>query len=276
MKRKTAYEGLVLPRIFRHYGSYRNSRMKPLRPILRTPLLDLYWVVYPKRDEWGWKLKDDVLELVGSMHDVMIELHTRGKYEIAKKIKYSPRYREELAKHNPKKYTAMFSVYSKIDGGYIGTVDDAYFYHQRGIEQLQKIADDHNTCCIGFNKSENKWYGWSHRAMFGFTIGSEVKKGDCAYNPNTKEAMAEDMKRFWYDHEERHSDWKCEMDTKDPTNGRKGIGISYSYVSVAKDGSSIKHSGFEPYPEKWGRGEWKATTMEEAKEMAIDFANGVD
>ena len=31
-------------------------------------------------------------------------------------------------------------------------------------------------------KSPNgKWYGWSHRAMYGFGIGDKVKKGDCAY-----------------------------------------------------------------------------------------------
>ena len=31
-------------------------------------------------------------------------------------------------------------------------------------------------------KSANgKWYGWSHRATYGFGIGDKVKKGDCAY-----------------------------------------------------------------------------------------------
>lgn len=30
--------------------------------------------------------------------------------------------------------------------------------------------------------SNGKWYGWSHRAMYGFGIGDKVKKGDCAYN----------------------------------------------------------------------------------------------
>lgn len=35
----------------------------------------------------------------------------------------------------------------------------------------------------GVGKSTNgKWYGWSHRAMYGFGIGDKIKKGDCAYN----------------------------------------------------------------------------------------------
>ncbi len=31
---------------------------------------------------------------------------------------------------------------------------------------------------IGFSPSKNRWYGWSHRAVAGFTIGDRVKKGD--------------------------------------------------------------------------------------------------
>jgi len=34
---------------------------------------------------------------------------------------------------------------------------------------------------IGFSEKEQKWYGWSHRAIYGFGIGSKVKKGDCGY-----------------------------------------------------------------------------------------------
>lgn len=30
-----------------------------------------------------------------------------------------------------------------------------------------------------------------------------------------------------------------------------------------------------PYRNEWGRGEWKAETLEDAKQMAIDFAHGV-
>lgn len=35
----------------------------------------------------------------------------------------------------------------------------------------------------GVGKSSNgKWYGWSHRAVYGFGIGDKVKKGDVAYD----------------------------------------------------------------------------------------------
>jgi hypothetical protein len=29
---------------------------------------------------------------------------------------------------------------------------------------------------------DGKWYGWSHRAVYGFGIGDKIKKGDIAYN----------------------------------------------------------------------------------------------
>ena len=35
-------------------------------------------------------------------------------------------------------------------------------------------------CSIGFSARDGKWYGWSHRAIYGFAIGDTVKKGDCA------------------------------------------------------------------------------------------------
>ena len=40
-------------------------------------------------------------------------------------------------------------------------------------------------CSIGFNKSKKKWYGWSHRALFGFGIGDKVKKGDVCASPGS-------------------------------------------------------------------------------------------
>lgn len=31
-----------------------------------------------------------------------------------------------------------------------------------------------NVCSIGYNEKENKWYGWSHRAIAGFGIGDRI------------------------------------------------------------------------------------------------------
>ena len=33
--------------------------------------------------------------------------------------------------------------------------------------------------CLGFSPKTQKWYGWSHRAVYGFKIGDIVEAGDC-------------------------------------------------------------------------------------------------
>jgi hypothetical protein len=68
-------------------------------------------------------------------------------------------------------------------GAYIGTPTDAHrLCNKRGI-QPQKRSEDHCVCSIGFSLKDGKWYGWSHRALYGFKIGSTCKKGDCHYTP---------------------------------------------------------------------------------------------
>ena len=72
----------------------------------------------------------------------------------------------------------MKSAYNP-DGDYIGNSKDGYrLCKKRGIKP-EKAKESHSVCSIGFCESEQKWYGWSHRAIFGFGIGSTVKKGDC-------------------------------------------------------------------------------------------------
>ena len=47
------------------------------------------------------------------------------------------------------------------------------FFKEHGIEE--------KACGVGFSEKEQKWYGWSHRAIYGFGIGSKCKKGDAHY-----------------------------------------------------------------------------------------------
>jgi hypothetical protein len=71
----------------------------------------------------------------------------------------------------------MRSAYTP-DGDYIG---DARFAHRivavRGIKP-EKSDPEHSVCSIGFCEREQKWYGWSHRAIWGFGIGDVAKEGD--------------------------------------------------------------------------------------------------
>ena len=64
------------------------------------------------------------------------------------------------------------------DGDYIGDPKWARKLTKYGIKP-ELVSPDHNVCSIGFSAKKNKWYGWSHRAMYGFTIGDVVSEGDC-------------------------------------------------------------------------------------------------
>ena len=73
----------------------------------------------------------------------------------------------------------MKSAYTP-EGDYIGDPKWAYrLCKKRGIKP-EKIDQSHNICSVGFCEMDQKWYGWSHRAICGFSIGDVVKEGDCA------------------------------------------------------------------------------------------------
>lgn len=75
--------------------------------------------------------------------------------------------------------TFIVSVYA-MDGGYIGSLDKTtlYLLVEKGVVP-QKSEPSHKVCSIGKSLKDGKWYGWSHRAIHGFSIGDEVREGDC-------------------------------------------------------------------------------------------------
>lgn len=167
---------------------------------------------------------------------------------------------------------------SKIDGSYFtrgGMEAEGFkFLFRRGItEQLQNANNikDH-TVNIGFNPEEQKWYGWSHRALYGFGIGSSISKGDCAYQPVDKDDFLDDCIRFWDD--ENHLNTNGEHTVYD---GKDGVQVNWTYddkIPNKKLRGTI--SGiFTEYPDSYGKGEWTAKTLSDAKQMAMDFAEGV-
>lgn len=89
-------------------------------------------------------------------------------------------YRTKKEMIGPKEDMELLCAYSVKDGGYIGNPKDADVYIKKyGITEFYRSAPDHPVCSIGWCPSKQKWYGWSHRAIYGFGIGDEVKEGDC-------------------------------------------------------------------------------------------------
>lgn len=41
----------------------------------------------------------------------------------------------------------------------------------------EKRSGEHVADSIGFSEKEQKWWGWSHRAIYGFEVGHKVKEG---------------------------------------------------------------------------------------------------
>ena len=156
-------------------------------------------------------------------------------------------------------------------GSYIGDSKTAYRLCVKHQIKPEYRAPDSNICSIGYCERDSKWFGWSHRALYGFSIGSEVKRGDCAYVPVDADDCANDMIGFWSDG--NHIEVKAEHVEQD---GEKGVFVSWKYDNLTPN-EKIRGtiSGvFSPYP-AFGKGEWVAKTLEDAKQMAVDFAEGV-
>jgi hypothetical protein len=76
-------------------------------------------------------------------------------------------------------WTEMKAAYTP-SGDYIGSPRDAhYLIVKRGIAP-EKRTPSSNICTIGYAKRSRQWFGWSHRAIFGFGVGAVVTKNHCA------------------------------------------------------------------------------------------------
>ena len=201
---------------------------------------------------------------------------------------------------NENYYDPMQAAVSKIDEGYIGDIDYADMLSAKGI--VPQLANpDHKTCSIGFCESQQAWYGWSHRAIYGFKVGSKVSFRDCAYKAPDKYAFGKDILNFFcgIDDKAMHSpsvrEYKQEaypsmedyakMNPDETINHDPkfdyGVLVEATYVTDKallpnEDLHGTKYKSFTPYPEEFGRGEWEALTLDDAKQMAIDFAEGVN
>ena len=82
------------------------------------------------------------------------------------------------------RFMTMRSAYTP-KGDYLGDPRHARYIFKRGITRCEKTKPDHCVCSIGFNPTEQKWYGWSHRAICGFG------KGDRIYNERWKKQRAD-------------------------------------------------------------------------------------
>lgn len=71
------------------------------------------------------------------------------------------------------KLVEMKSAYNPT-GDYIGRSRMAHFLCKKKGIAPEKSKPEHSVCSIGFAKNQNRWYGWSHRAICSFGIGDKI------------------------------------------------------------------------------------------------------
>lgn len=174
---------------------------------------------------------------------------------------------------------------------WLSKFDDSYMTHVGLEDELRYLAEleitDELTHGVGFSPKDGMWYGLSHRAIYGFKIGSTCKRGDCHYIADTPEGLIEDHANWFLDISQESADThRAECVILPDRSGirilREPIMIPMAEMeTLAEDLENIDNLPVQPLfdsePEilKCGRGEWTAKTLADAKLMAIDFYKGV-
>ena len=150
-------------------------------------------------------------------------------------------------------------------GDYIGDSKTAYILCKiRGIKP-EKMTPTSNVCSIGFSEREDKWYGWSHRAICGFGIGSKTKRGNCGYIPSDVHELAKEYR-----------EWTTNVKIINHTTIEICVDMMGGHGETPDRSLKTQRSKEQNcYEVSIGRGEWIAITLADAKQMAIDFAEGV-
>jgi hypothetical protein len=172
--------------------------------------------------------------------------------------------------------------YHNNTGDYIGDERVANMLAERGIYP-ELASDDNKVCSVGYCEKEDKWYGWSHRAMYGFGVGDSVKEGDCGFVANTPEQAVKDLSSFYGKDDQTKYDISC-IGEDEKCFKMKIVKNVYSNEEAARDrdkihipseyaGWSMEDPIFQDVPK--GAGSWQAKNLADVRNMACDFAESV-
>ena len=174
-----------------------------------------------------------------------------------------------------KVYSHM-SVYT-MDGQYVGSPATAWMLLNRGIEKPEYSKEGNSVCSVGKSTIDGRWYGWSHRAIYGFGIGDTVTKGHCAYRPSNLADFLDDCNQFWTD--EDRLDISTKVVSVENEDGVSTLMAETSWTyggNIPNEKLRNTISGVTNYiPDDYGRGEWTAENDAEVRQMAVDFSSGV-
>ena len=115
--------------------------------------------------------------------------------KVIRKRRFTIGYEVRRERHHVGEEEQEIEISSAYDlrGQYLGSPRMAcLLVRKKGIREFEKINSNSCGCSIGFNPAEQKWYGWSHRAIYGYGIGDVIKEGSSAATSGwTDEYLAE-------------------------------------------------------------------------------------
>lgn len=118
-----------------------------------------------------------------------------------------------------------------------------------------------------FSTPCSEWAAFNENNLLAsFQIGSTCKKGDIHFVPSNRKELFEQEALYWDKHGFEVESWqKC--------NETGGI----NFVLSIKNGQFKKPVEYLAKPPKsYGRGEWTAETLEDAKQMCIDYLTNLE
>jgi hypothetical protein len=185
-----------------------------------------------------------------------------------------------------KDHTAL--ALAHYNGVLIGTLPFANHLIALGITEPEmhnvNTHGDIPRCNIGYSKKYDSWSGWSYNDLYHFKVGSTVTKGDIAYVENDPIVVINDVKEHYgrlcdllevdmnVVYNSINNSVKCKLpQAQNVDELSKGL-VNGERRQVDKDDVNFELTDVEF---KMGRGEWTATTLDDAKLMAMDYANQI-
>lgn len=184
---------------------------------------------------------------------------------------------------------------TKVGNYYVtrsGMENHAQQYANLDIEPID-ISNLHKgrVFCVGKSNVDGKYYGWSHRAISGFAVGSRIKIDNPAYKACNLGELIKITNDFWSEpeyeytnscivpfnhHPDYNEEFKAQL-SKDGFRTDYTIMTTWLYndkVPNEKIRNTISGT-FTFVPQKFVGSRKYAKTQRHALQMAIDFAEGV-
>jgi len=112
-----------------------------------------------------WEMEFDRLPLTENIIKKFVSEKNRGEYIEKTEI-------WKIEGDDSETGTEMHSAYSTVDDSYIGMAKFAeMLVKKKGLSKIQVADDGHQVASIAFSEENQKWSGWSHRAICSFGIG---------------------------------------------------------------------------------------------------------